>query len=84
MNAKITDRPKRSIELTKSQLKFLKDTLKNHDGNKTEAGLSLGISKDVLDRTIAFGSCSEKTYNKLFPSDTEDSTELEEVEPHRA
>lgn len=84
MSAKIIDRPKRSIELTKAQLRFLKDTLKKHNGNKTEAGLSLGISKDVFDRTIAFGSCSEKTYKKLFSSDTEDSTEiLEETESEK-
>jgi transcriptional regulator with PAS, ATPase and Fis domain len=59
-------KPKRSIKLSKDERKFLADLLKQHNGNKTAAGLAVGISKDVFDRTLAFGSCSEKTYNTLF------------------
>lgn len=61
MNAKL----KRSVELTKEQVKFLKGHINKFD-TITDAAIDLGISKDVLSRTIAFGSCSEKTYNKLF------------------
>lgn len=64
MNAQV-EKLKRSIELSKKQVQFLKDHIKKFD-TITEAAIDLGISKDVLSRTIAFGSCSEKTYNKLF------------------
>jgi hypothetical protein len=65
MSAKIIEKPKRSIELTKEQIKWLSSQIKKHE-SITAAGISLGISKDVLSRTMAFGSCSEKTYKTLF------------------
>lgn len=65
MHAKVIEKMKRSVELKKEQVKFLKDHVKKFP-TITEAAIELGISKDVLSRTIAFGSCSEKTYNKVF------------------
>jgi hypothetical protein len=70
MNDKTIEKPKRSITLTKKELRFLKDRVKE-SASITAAGLTLGISKDVLSRTIAFGSCSEKTYNTLFSKELE-------------
>lgn len=66
MVASPTDKPKRSVELTEKQVNYLKKEIENHE-SKTAASIALGVSKDVLDRTIAFGSCSEKTYHILFP-----------------
>lgn len=65
MNAKIEEKPKRSIDLSKGQVKWLKEQVKKSE-SITQAGIALGISKDVLSRTIVFGSCSEKTYRILF------------------
>lgn len=65
MSAKIIEKMKRSIELNKDQVTFLKHHIKKFD-TITDAAIDLGISKDVLSRTIAFRSCSEKTFNKLF------------------
>jgi hypothetical protein len=65
MNAQLMEKMKRSVELKKEQVKYLKDHVKKFE-TITEAAIVLGIGKDVLSRTIAFGSCSEKTYNKLF------------------
>lgn len=75
MDTNNTTKPKRSIELSKKQLAYLNTVLNNHE-SKTAAGLKLGVSKDVLDRTLAFGSCSEKTYKTLFPGILEEK-ELE-------
>jgi hypothetical protein len=70
MTANNTVKLKRSIELTRKQVQFLEDHIQKFD-TITEAAIDLGISKDVLSRTIAFGSCSEKTYNKLFSEKSE-------------
>lgn len=63
---------KRSVELSKDQVRFLKDHIKKFD-TITEAAIELGIGKDVLSRTIAFGSCSEKTFNKVFAGKAENA-----------
>jgi hypothetical protein len=63
----MSEKLKRSVELSKKELRFLVEAVKKHE-TKTAAAIALGISKDVLDRAIAFGSCSEKTYNILFAS----------------
>lgn len=60
-----TEKLKRSVKLTAAEVKYLKNVKAKFD-TVTEAAIHLKINKDVLDRTIAFGSCSEKTYNKLF------------------
>ena len=69
MDTKSIEKQKRSVSLSKDEIKFLKDIEKKAEST-TAAAISLGISKDVLSRTIAFGSCSEKTYNKLFQKET--------------
>lgn len=58
-------KPKRSITLTKKEILSLQVQLEKYP-TQIEAGIALGIGKDTLIRTLAFGSCSEKTYNKLF------------------
>lgn len=63
----MAEKLKRSIELSKKEIRFLVEAVAKHE-TKTAAAIALGISKDVLDRAIAFGSCSEKTYNILFSS----------------
>jgi hypothetical protein len=65
MSSKLIEKPKRSVKLTKDQIKWLGDQIQKHE-SITAAGISLGISKDVLSRTLAFGSCSEKTFETLF------------------
>lgn len=61
----MSEKLKRSVELSKREVRYLVETVSKHH-TKTAASIALGISKDVLDRAIAFGSCSEKTYKILF------------------
>lgn len=65
MDAKTIARLKKSVRLSNKEINYLKKTRASHE-TVTAAAIALKINKDVLDRAIAFGSCSEKTYNILF------------------
>lgn len=65
MEAHITEKLKRSVKLNKKQVLFLSNHVSKFE-TVTEAAIALKIGKDTLVRAIAFESCSEKTYNKLF------------------
>lgn len=65
MEANISEKLKRSVKLSKKQVSYLENHVAKYD-TVTEAAIDLKIGKDTLVRAIAFESCSEKTYNKLF------------------
>jgi hypothetical protein len=58
-------RPRKSIKLTADQKKYITH-IANSSETKTDAGLKLGISREVLERIMLRWSCHEKTYVKLF------------------
>ena len=57
------NRPKKSVPLTEKEIYSLSEFKK--DKTWFQASMEAGISREVLDRVISVGSCSEKTYNKL-------------------
>lgn len=66
MNTVITtEKPKKSIELTKHQVKLLKSKC-NGFPTMVEAAINIGVGRETLMRVIEVGRCNEITYNKLF------------------
>lgn len=66
MSTPTTAKPKRSIPLHTKEIEYLKKVVESSP-SLTAASISLGVSKDVLDRALNYKSTSEKTYRTLFP-----------------
>lgn len=74
MTAKVIETSRKTVHLTKEQVRWLRAQKKKHN-SITDASITLGIGRDVLVRILEKHLCSERTYRKLFPSDIEDSSE---------
>ncbi len=71
MAVKTIIRKIKSVPLSKEQTKMLRERMKLY-GTKVDAAISLGVSREVMERMLTYGSCSEKTFRRLFPGALEE------------
>lgn len=63
----VVQKPKKSVSLTRDELKKLRRYVKGQ--SQTKAALSLGVGREVLLRVLLVGSGSEETINILRNSE---------------
>lgn len=66
MNSNSLTKRKNSVKLSKEEIEDIRVRMGAYS-TKVAAGIGMGINKDTLVRTLAFGSCNEESYKILFP-----------------
>ena len=65
-------KPKKSVKLSPKEWAWVNNEFHSYP-SQVEASIGMKIGRETLVRIVRIGSCTEQTYNKLFPLNSDNA-----------